>query len=628
MGKGDFFSKSNNISTYELIFRLWKLLSKRRKKQYFLLMILMLISTFAEILSLGSVIPFLGILLTPETVFESPYLAFFINFFNFESANELVFPLTLMFIVLSVLAGGFRLSFLWISTRIAFNSGLDISHEIYNRTLHQPYLVHVSRNSSEVVSGIVNKVNGVVFWTIIPVVTLVSTTILLISIVSILIIINPIVALIAIAGFGGSYGAITFFSKKRLLLNGISNNREQNQVIKILQEGLGGIRNVLIDGLQSYYSNIYYKADQKLRKGLANNNILGGFPRPAMESLGMVLIAMIAYMVYQTNGGIAESIPLLGALALSAQRLLPALQQGYSAWANIIGGKASLENTVELLEQPISEEYLREKTNPLPLNKSIKMRNVRFKYSNDEPFVLDDFSMTISKGQRIGIVGSTGSGKSTVLDILMGLIIPTSGVFSIDKTDIDKSNVLDWQSNISHVPQSIYLADRSFSENIAYGVSPENIDMKRIKNAAAKSHIDSFIENTLDGYNTVIGEHGVKLSGGQRQRLGIARALYKKADVLILDEATSALDNLTETSVMESIEQLDRDLTVIIVAHRLSTIKHCDSIIEINNGKVVGSGTYDELMNVSPSFHAMVKSMDSASNREVLEQERINPKNV
>ena len=259
MEKGDFFSTSeNNSTTVELLFRLWRILSSRRKLQYFFLVILMLLSTFAEVLSLGAVIPFLGILLTPEAIFKSPYLVFFIDFFNIKSPNGLVFPLTLVFIVLSLIAGGFRLFFLWISTKLAFNTGLDISYEIYNRTLHQPYLVHVSRNSSEVVSGIINKVNGVVFWSIIPVVTLISTTILLVAIISTLALINPMIALVSIIGFGGSYGLLTFFSKKRLLANGISNNREQNQVIKILQEGLGGIRDVLLDGTQSYYSCLLY----------------------------------------------------------------------------------------------------------------------------------------------------------------------------------------------------------------------------------------------------------------------------------------------------------------------------------------------------------------------------------
>jgi len=616
MEKGDFFSNSENTSTtVELLFRLWRLLNPRRQLQYFLLIILMLLSTFAEVLSLGAVIPFLGILLTPEVIFKSPYLTFFIDFFNIKSPNGLVFPLTLVFIVLSLIAGGFRLFFLWISTKLAFNTGLDISYEIYNRTLHQPYLVHVSRNSSEVVSGIINKVNGVVFWSIIPVVTLISTTILLVAIISTLALINPMIAIVSIVGFGGSYGILTFFSKKRLLANGISNNREQNQVIKILQEGLGGIRDVLLDGSQSYFSNIYYKADKRLRNGLANNNILGGFPRPAMEALGMVLIAMMAFVIHQRDGGISDSLPLLGALALAAQRLLPALQQAYSAWANIIGGKASLANTIELLEQPISPEYVLEKPEPLSFNDSILLSNIHFQYSSDSQWILNGFSLKISKGKKIGIVGATGSGKSTVLDILMGLISPNKGSFYVDNTIISKANSLAWQQCIAHVPQSVYLSDKSFIENVAFGIPLEKIDLKRVKKAVEGAHISSFIENKPDGYNTVIGEHGVTLSGGQRQRLGIARALYKNAQVLILDEATSALDNETESLVMDSIHQLDKSLTLIIVAHRLSTLKHCDCIIEIDNGDVIGEGSYEELMSSSSSFRSMVNLIDKADSK-------------
>ena len=608
MKKIDFFSVSES-SSVDLIFRLWALLSKRRKYQYLILMLLMIIGTFLEVLSLGAVIPFLGILLTPEKIFESSYLAFFINFFDFSSPADLVLPLTLVFICLSITAGLFRLFFLWISTKIAFNSGLDISYGIYHRTLYQPYLVHVSRNSSEVVSGIVNKVNGVVFWTIIPVITIISSTILLISIVSILLLINPYVALISIVGFGGSYGLMTFYSKKRLLENGFSNNLEQNQVIKILQEGLGGIRNVLVDGLQSYYSDMYYKADKKLRNGLANNNILGGFPRPAMEALGMVLIAIIAYFIYEKDGSIAEALPMLGALALSAQRLLPSLQQAYASWANIMGGKASLESTVELLEQPLPEEIFNNDSNLISLKKTINLHNINFQYSTTDPLILKDLSMVIKKGQNIGIVGSTGSGKTTVLDLLMGLIVADSGTFSIDNTIIDNSNVLGWQKIVSHVPQNIYLADKSFSENIAFGEPLISIDMMKVKAAAKGAHIDSFVEKTEHGYDTIIGEHGLRLSGGQRQRLGIARALYKKAEVIILDEATSALDNLTESKVMSSINYLNKDLTVIIVAHRLSTIKYCDNIFEIENGRVSAQGTFDELIEKSHSFRSIIKLM-------------------
>jgi ATP-binding cassette subfamily B protein len=326
-----------------------------------------------------------------------------------------------------------------------------------------------------------------------------------------------------------------------------------------------------------------------------------------MEALGMVMIAALAYALSQRPGGIASAVPVLGALALGAQRLLPALQQAYSAWQSIAGNRDSLADVIDLLDQDVPAELLQPAPPPLPFRDEIRFDGVRFRYNLATPWVLDGLTLRIAKGSRIGFVGSTGSGKSTTLDLLMGLLTPTEGSISVDGVVLDEASVRAWQQSIAHVPQSIYLADASLAENIAFGVPAAGIDRERVRRAARQAQIQEFIESGPEGYDAQVGERGVRLSGGQRQRIGIARALYKNASVLVFDEATSALDNATEQSVMATIDSLDRGLTILLIAHRLTTVRHCDQIVLLEHGQVMAVGSYDQLLEHSASFRNMVK---------------------
>ncbi len=592
-----------------LLVRLWHHLSRRRQRQFGLLMGLMLVSAFAEVVSLGAVLPFLGILVAPEHVFNHPIVADVTLAWGVTSADQLVLPLTVAFAAAALIAGAIRILWLWVSTRLAFATGADLGIEVYRRTLYQPYRVHVARNSSEVISGITNKVNGVVFLVLLPLLTLVSSTVLLVAIMLALIAIDPMVASVAAVGFGASYALITWMSRRRLHRNSQRIAYEQTQVVKALQEGLGGIRDVLLDGTQPVYCDIYRQADHPLRRAQGSNVFISGSPRPAMEALGMVLIAALAYALSRQVGGIATALPVLGALALGAQRLLPALQQIYSAWASIAGSYASLADTLELLDQPLPAEILQPAPAPLLFQKDIQFRGVRFRYTGDGPWVLDGLNLVIAKGARVGFVGSTGSGKSTTLDLLMGLLMPTEGELLVDGQPISGNRLRAWQRSIAHVPQSIYLADTTLAENIAFGVPPEAIDLDRVRQAARQAQIADFIESSLEGYQAYVGEHGIRLSGGQRQRIGIARALYKQASVLVFDEATSALDNATEQSVMDAIEGLSSGLTILLIAHRLTTVRRCDTIVELEHGQVVAQGTYEQLLERSPSFRRMARAV-------------------
>lgn len=594
-----------NSNLTDLFTRLWSHISSSRKKQFFYLLGLTVVSAFAEILSLGAVLPFIGILTNPDRVLHYPFVVALIDLAGTPSTNELKLFLTIAFVVAAMMAGVVRLLLLWVSTRLAFATSADLSIEAYRRTLYQPYSVHVSRNSSEVVSGITTKVNSVVFGVLLPLLTLISTVVLLFAITAAMIAINPFVASVAILGFGSTYAIITVLSRRRLLINGKRIAEEQVQVVKSLQEGLGGIRDVLLDGTQEVYSDIYRRADLPMRWAEGNNHFMALSPRYVMEAIGMALISILAYAFSLQVGGISAALPVLAVLAFGAQRLLPILQQAYGAWAYVASSQARLVDILELLEQPLVSAMLGPPPEPLKFEDSIKFTNISFRYADDYPLVLNDFNCVIKKGTRVGIVGSTGSGKSTTLDILMGLLLPSEGEVQVDELAITEKNIRAWQRNIAHVPQSIFLADATVAENIAFGVPFEAIDMDRVKNSARQAQIADFIEKSPGQYGAMVGERGVRLSGGQRQRIGIARALYKQAKVLVLDEATSSLDNTTEQSLMNALNLLDRNLTVLLIAHRLTTVRKCDLIIELKDGKMVAQGTYDELLKKSSSFHQM-----------------------
>ena len=489
-----------------------------------------------------------------------------------------------------------RLLLLWASTRLSFATGADLSISIYRRTLYQPYAVHAARNSSEIINGISGKSNGVIFSTIMPLLMLISSSIMLIAILVALLSVDPIIALSAFGGFGLIYAGIIKLTKKQQLLNSQCIANESTQVIKSLQEGLGGIRDVLIDGSQAAYCQIYRNADQPLRRAQGSSSFIGASPKFAIEALGMMLIALLAYVLARQPDGIAKAIPVLGALALGAQRLLPVLQLAYGSWSGIQGGQAGLKDTLELLDQPLPGYVDQPVPEPIQFQHHIALKQLSFRYSPQTPEVLKNLNLTIPKGSSIGFIGLTGSGKSTLLDIVMGLLKPTEGTLDIDAEAITESNNRAWQAHIAHVPQAIFLADSTIEENIAFGVPKSKIDHKRVQQAAEQAQIADIIETWPKKYQTFVGERGIRLSGGQRQRIGIARALYKQADVIIFDEATSALDNETEQAVMQSIEALGEDLTILIIAHRLTTLKNCTQIVELGDGGIKRIGTYSEIV--------------------------------
>jgi len=590
--------QSQTLSTFKQISCLFGRLSSRRKKQLAVLVMLMIIASFAEVVSIGAVLPFLVAVTSPEKIFGHGLVQPFIQVLQIQSAEELPLLFTLVFITAAGFAGLARIALLWVQLRLSMAIGADFRVQVYERTLYQPYSSHVSRNSSEIIAG-TQKASGLVGTLIQPTLTILGSLIILVSVIATLMAIQPIVALTAFFGFGLIYAVIVVITKHRIEKNSQIIASQQGGVTKAIQEGLGGIRDVLIDGTQPIFSKLYKDALLPMQSALASNQFVSASPRFFVEALGMVLIAGLAYMLAKASGavgGATNAIPVLGALALGAQRLLPVLQQIYTAYINIKGNRASTQDALDLLDQLSPAHTYAHDAKFMAFQTAITLRGLSFRYTPQGLWVLRNLNLKIPKGSRVGFIGVTGSGKSTLLDIVMGLLTPTEGALLVDSVAVNPQNTRAWQAHISHVPQQIYLSDTSIAENIAFGVPLEVIDLQRVKQAAQQAQISQTIESWGAGYGTLVGERGVRLSGGQRQRIGIARALYKRANIIILDEATSALDDETESAVMQAIETLGRDITILIIAHRLTTLKNCDQIVKLANDGIAAVGGYEQIM--------------------------------
>ena len=582
---------------FQSIASLWSHLRRPRKTQFVVLLMLMLLSSIAEMISIGAVVPFLGALINPEQVYNHHLAQPLLVFLDVGHTKDLLFLLTFFFCAAVVAAGLLRLALLFATTQFCFLVGAEFSIDVYRRTLYQPYSVHIGRNSSEIINGITGKVAMVIGSVLMPLLTLISSAILLTGVIWMLLIIDPVIAIVSGSVFSFLYLITAWISRSSLRGNSECIARESTRVVKTLQEGLGGIRDVLIDGTQETFCSIYRGADLPMRRAHARNTFIGASPRFIMEMLGMVMIAVLAYNMVQRENGVSAALPILGALALGAQRVLPVLQQGYNALVTILGTEASLRDGLDLLKQPMPEHSGEAPCLPLPFERSIRLDDVGFRYEEGGAWVVRHVELEIPKGKRVGFIGRTGAGKSTLLDILMSLLMPSEGVVRVDGLAVGTQNYRSWQAHIAHVPQSIYLSDSSIEENIAFGLPLKNIDTERVRQVAKQAQIADMIESWPKKYQTKVGERGVQLSGGQRQRVGIARALYKRADVIIFDEATSALDSETERAVTQAIESLSPDLTILIVAHRLTTLQKCDFIVELDNGRVSQVGSYQEFAN-------------------------------
>jgi ABC-type bacteriocin/lantibiotic exporter with double-glycine peptidase domain len=587
--------QSNETNSASLV-RLWRLLTARRKVQLCLLLALVIVASFCELLSIGAIAPFLLIISNPERLVSNKYGALLVQYLPISDPDKIPYMLTGLFIFLVVLAAAIRSILTWAQLRVSYGIGVDFGVESYRRTLYQPYQTHINRNSSRVTLAITQYTKVITMGVIIPVLMSVSAGFLLVSIVVVLMLVDFGLTLLTGVALTLIYILLTFATKNRLTQLGQLGVQNDKAIAQTLQESFGGIRDVLIDGTQEVFGEIYRRRHTKMAQLEISYATLASVPRYGIEAIAICTFAVVALLLTKDPGGFNNAIPALGAIALGAQRLLPLLQQLFANWTSVRTHRPQLAETLVLLEQPLPE-WTRERDvqSDLTFKETINIDNLSFCYEQSDTAVLRNLNYSIKRGDRIGIVGKTGSGKSTLVDILMGLLTPTKGTLSVDGFIVTQNDCRAWQNHIAHVPQAIFLADASIKENIAFGTPSSEIDSDRVISVARMAQLDEMIFGLPKGFDTIVGERGVKLSGGQRQRIGIARALYKRADVIILDEATSALDDVTERSVMRSIRSLPVDITLIIVAHRVSTLIGCNEIIELERGKIVRVGSYNDL---------------------------------
>lgn len=548
--------------------------------------LLTLIGALAEVATLSAVLPFLAIMADPQRAVTSPLLQSIFASLGWVDQSKTQVHFTVLFVILALCAGALRLVLLWATSKFTARLGHDLASQVYSKTLYQPYIYHISTNNNELLAGIA-KVQWVTLGVILPFMNAWTGVIIGSFILSALLVVDVGVAIGAGIALGVVYLSITLFSRGVLRANSGVIAASEIARIKVVREGAGGIRDILLDQTQPVYVKTFQNADLKLGDAMAVNSFIGAAPRYVIEATGMVLIASLALTLSQGKGGLVESIPMLGALALGSQRLLPLIQTVYNSWSQIVGNRQQLADVLAFLDLPVDQRLHNcEECKALAFTREITIDAVDFQYEKQGPRVLDQISLQIDKGERVAIVGKTGSGKSTLIDVLMGLMPPASGEIRIDGIPLTAENIRSWQCQIAHVPQAIFLSDASIAENIAFGADPTGVDLARVRHAAARAHIAEYIESLPSGYSTMVGEQGVRLSGGQRQRIGLARALYRSASVLVLDEATNALDGETEAAVMESIRRLGRDLTIIIIAHRMATVEICDRCFLIKDGGI------------------------------------------
>jgi ATP-binding cassette, subfamily B, bacterial PglK len=549
-------------------------------------------------ISIGAILPFLAVLTAPDRVFAHPGIQLFLGILEIGNPKELVLPLTLLFASAALLSGVIRIFLLSLQIRLSFAVGADLALDMYRRTLYQPYAVHLGRNSSEVINNISHKATSVVGGTILPVLSMVGSLVVVSFLMVGMVLLSPVAAAIVMGTFGIFYTFMLKLGRQKLQLNGVLLANQSTLVLKSLQEGLGGIRDVLIYGCQEVYCRMFEKANRALRRAQGENFLIAQLPRYVAETVGIILISVVIYVISIGPHGLEFAVPFLGALALAAQRMLPAFQQAYGSVSAIRSNHASLMDVLEYLSQPLPEKLQTKSNRKYPFASAICLRGVSFSYDSKGKQVLSNINLSINRGSRVGFIGTTGSGKSTLLDLVMGLLQPDDGAIEIDGVRLDSNNASSWQARVAHVPQAIYLSDATIAENIAFGCLLHEVDLERVKLAAKLARVDDVIDSLPDKYETVIGERGIRLSGGQRQRIGIARALYREADVIVLDEATSALDDDTEKAVMESMDYLSREITVLTIAHRLTTLRKCDAIVELADGKVKSVGSYADLIDM------------------------------
>ncbi len=600
----------------KLIRQLVSLLTRRQRVQAALLLGALIVRAGVELLGVASVAPFLELAANPGAIHARGYLQWLYDHGGFTSDSGFLVAAGVVVLALLVLSNGLSAMFTWTMQRFVWDANHELAMRLLRGYLAQPYGFFVQRNSASLNKNILSEVRAALAGVVRPVITLVAQLLVVVAITGMLVAVSPGLAAAAVTVIGTSYALVYLAVRRRQSSLGREWVEANRLRYKVAGEAFGGIKDVKVLQREEAFVARFAEPSRRFTKALAANATIGQLPRYFLETLAFGGIVLVVVVALNTGRGLAAVLPLAGLYAFAGYRLMPAVQSLFAALVSIRFNRASLDELCEDLARFAAvAPGGAGGAQPLPFREAIEVAGVSFRYPGSKLQALDGVSLTIARNQTVGIVGSTGSGKTTLVDLLLGLYEPDEGRMAVDGVVLDESTIPRWRRQVGYVPQHIFLADDTVTGNIAFGVPDDEIDQRRVEQAARVASLHELVATLPEGYRTVVGERGVRLSGGQRQRIGIARALYHDPDVLVLDEATSALDGVTETAVMDAIRELAGQKTIVLIAHRLTTVERADRIFMIEDGRVVDEGTYAELLASNSRFRAMAKNTSQAQGR-------------
>ena len=595
----------------------WALLDAQERRNALKVLAVAVLSAFASTAMVGSIMPFLSVLSNPSAIVDTPTVAWAYEQFGFTSSYSFLIALGLGALLVIALAMAVQVLKVYAVSRFAMMRVHTLSCRLMAQYLGKPYEYFLNHHSGDMGTRILAEAQEVVSRFLKPMAELITSALTIIALVSFLIWLEPSVALAAFSLFGGVYWLTYALSRLKLRRLGalrVDANRER---YRLATEALGGVKDIKLLGRERAYIDRFRVPSHRMAKVQVHIQLLSQIPTYVIQAVALGgVVVLCLFLVDGTSfadgTALATILPILGVFAFAGQRIMPELGRLYQSATEIQAGLAAVDAVhADLIGDSAAIPI--DMPRPLGLRQTLELTGVSYRYPQAEHAGVTDISLTIRSGEKIGVVGGTGAGKTTLADIVLGLLRPQFGHLVVDGTPVTVANLRAWQQTVGYVPQEIFLTDASVAENIALGIGPNQIDMDRVTRAARIASIDAFIRDDLPmGYDTTVGERGVRLSGGQRQRIGIARALYHDADLIVFDEATSALDNLTEAEVMAAIDVLPGDKTVLIIAHRLSTVKRCDRIVVMERGRIVGCDEWDALMVNNQAFQRIAKLSDVA----------------
>lgn len=581
------------------------LLTSHERKISVLLLIMILMMSILDTIGVASIIPFITVLTNPDLVETNNFLNYMFQFskkYGVENTQEFLVSLGVLVFIILVMSLTFKAITTYFQIRFVQMREYSIGKRFVEGSLNQPYIWFLDKNSADLGKTILSEVGQVIANGLRPFIQLIADSMVTLAIITLLIIVDPKLMLIVFFSLSSSYIVIYALSKKFLKRTGTERLKNNKLRFTAVSEAFGAAKEVKISGLEENYSKRFSNAAYIFASHQSYALTIEQVPRYILEAVafGGVML-LILYLMSQT-GSFNTALPIISVYVFAGYRLMPALQSIYRSITLLTYVGPSIEALIKNFKE-LKQDEITKNTNVLPLNQSISLKNIHFNYPNTPRKALKDINVIIPAKTTFGIMGTTGSGKTTMVDTILGLLQPQEGTFEVDGNLITKKNLRSWQHSIGYVPQNIYLADDTISANIAFGIDPGNIDQKKVEKAAILANLHTFVtEELTNKYQTKVGERGIKLSGGERQRIGIARALYSNPQLLILDEATSALDNKTEAAIMDGVNSLSKDITIIIIAHRLSTLNKCDIIIKLKKGEIIDQGKFNEMVDSKNSI--------------------------